>query len=90
MDKDGHEGKGDQVGKDGQEPDEGKPEHGEPEARTPQEITSEQESARVQAQVECYALARGDIKEGLKRRVKRAYPPALSSSSRLCSDHDLE
>ena len=91
MDKDGHEGKGGQVGKDGQEPEEGKPEHGEPEARTPQDITSEQESARVQSQVECYALARRDIVEGLKKRMKRAYPPAFSSSSTLgLSDHDLE
>ena len=91
MDKDGHEGKGDQVGKDGQEPEEGKPEHGEPEARTPQEITSEQESARVQAQVECYALARREVVEGLKKMIKRAYPPALSSRSTLgLSDQDLE
>ena len=91
MDKDSHEGKGDQVGKDGQEPEEGKLEHGEPEARTPQEITSEQESARVQAQVECFALARTDGRECLKRRIKEVYPPAFSSSSTLgLSDHGLE
>ena len=69
MDKDGHEGNGDQVGNDDQES-----EHGE------LELTSE-ERERVQAEVECFALARQDVKDCLKRRLKMVYPPAFSSRS---------
>ena len=69
MDRDGHEGNGDQVGNDDQEP-----EHGE------LELTSE-ERERVQAEVECFALARRDVKDCLKRRIKMVYPPGFSSRS---------
>ena len=68
MDQDGHEGRDDQGGNDDQEP-----EHGE------QELTSEE--ARVQAEVECFALARRDVRDCLKRRIKHVYPPAFSSRS---------
>ena len=69
MDKDGHEGNGDQMGNDDQEP-----EHGE------LEFTSE-EQERVQAEVECYTLARKDIRDCLTRRIKMVYPPSFSSRS---------
>ena len=90
MDKDGHEGKGDQVGKDGQEPEEGNPEDGEPEACTPEEVKSEQDSARLQATVECYALARTEVVEQLKKMINIAYPPALSRSTLSLSDQVKE
>jgi len=69
MDRDGHEGNGDQVGNDDQEP-----EHGE------LELTSEEQD-RVQAEVECFALARRDVKDCLKRRINMVFPPGLSSRS---------
>ena len=66
MDQDGHEGRDDHGGNDDQEP-----EHG--------ELMSEE--AFLQAQVECFALARNDVKDCLKRRIKNVYPPAFSSRS---------
>ena len=63
------------MDKDGHEGnDDQESEHGE------LELTSE-ERERVQAEVECFALARTDVKDCLKRRIKRVYPPAFSSRS---------
>ena len=71
MDKDGHEGKGDQVGKDdqlgkdGQEPKEGKPKDGEPE-----KSKSKQSSVCWEAKMECCALTNKEAMGALHSRLR--------------------
>ena len=78
---DGHEGKGGQVGKDGQEPEEGNPEEGEPEEGKRDKSKFEQDNARLEATVESYALSRAEIQAQLKTRIKMSYAPAFQGTA---------